>query len=171
MIIPPTYNWRTTQLHYLLHHCHACHARYAKDLFPNIHRSARKVPEDRAPEDRFRKNAVLCHFCLWWPWPLTFDPKFELWRDFYTVHLSAKFHHHIFNRSEAIMLTNRQTNWQTNRRRWKHPPRSVMLCRWVNVYVCSLPHWLCVFPLLVENTPKFPRLPFIYFAIFRYQAK
>jgi len=46
LIFPPAYNWRTTQLHYLftdgcgdVDHCQACHARYAKDVFPNIHRT------------------------------------------------------------------------------------------------------------------------------------
>jgi len=43
------------------------------------------------------------------------------------MHLTAKFHRPMFNRSEAIVLA----NWQTNRRRWKHPPRSAMLRRWV----------------------------------------
>ena len=35
---------------------------------------------------------------------------FELWRDFCTMQLTAKFHHPTFNRSEVIMLTNKQTN-------------------------------------------------------------
>jgi len=43
-------------------------------------------------------------------WP----PKFELGRDFYAVHLSAKFRHPTFNRSKAIVLTSKQTNWQAN---------------------------------------------------------
>jgi len=42
-------------------------------------------------------------------------PKFELGRYFYTVHLSAKFRHPTFNRSEVIVLTNKQTNWQANK--------------------------------------------------------
>jgi len=58
--------------------------------------------------------------------PLTLT--FELGRDFCTVHLTAKFHRPTFNRSEVIVLTNKRTN----RRRWKHPPRSAMLRRWVN---------------------------------------
>jgi len=37
---------------------------------------------------------------------------------------NAKFHHATFNRSEVIM----RTNWQTNRRCWKHPPRFATLC-------------------------------------------
>jgi len=41
---------------------------------------------------------------------LTFDPKFELRRDFCTVHLTAKFHHLIFNRSEVIVRANTLTN-------------------------------------------------------------
>jgi len=36
-------------------------------------------------------SAVFRFFCPRWPWPLTFDPKFELGRDFCTVHLTAKF--------------------------------------------------------------------------------
>ena len=48
-------------------------------------------------------------------------PKFELGRDFCTMHL-PKFHHPMFTRSEVIVLTNKhtytnpQTNKQTNRR-------------------------------------------------------
>ena len=67
---------------------------------------------DRAPEDRSRKMPRFVVFCPWWPWPLI--PKFELGWDFCTVHITAKFHHPAFNRSEVIMLTNKQTNWQTN---------------------------------------------------------
>ena len=58
-----------------------------------------------------------------------YDPKFELWGDFWTVHLIARFHHPMFNRSEVTMLTNRQTN----RCCWKHPPHSAMLRRWVKI--------------------------------------
>jgi len=47
------------------------------------------------------------------------------------MHLTAKFHHPSLNHSEVIVLTNKQTNWQTNRRRWKHTTRSAMLHRWV----------------------------------------
>jgi len=35
--------------------------------------------------------------------------KFELGRDFCTMHLFAKFHHPVSNRSEVIVLTNKQT--------------------------------------------------------------
>jgi len=42
--------------------------------------------------------------------PMT--PKFELWRELYTMHLAAKFHHPMFNRSEVIV---RQTNPQTHK--------------------------------------------------------
>jgi len=41
-----------------------------------------------------------------------------------TVHLTTKFHHPMFNRSEVIVLTNRC--------RWKHTPCFAMLRRWVN---------------------------------------
>jgi len=50
-------------------------------------------------------------FCHWWPWPLTLT--FELGRDFCTLHLTAKFHHPTFSRSEGIMRTNKHTNIQT----------------------------------------------------------
>ena len=52
-----------------------------------------------------------------------FTLTFELGRDFCTMHLTAKFHHPTFNRLEVIVLTNKQRDWQTNRCRWKHPPR------------------------------------------------
>jgi len=47
----------------------------------------------------------------WWPWPLTFE-----WRNFCTTHLTAKFHHHVFNRSEVrpIVRTNKLTRKQTD---------------------------------------------------------
>ena len=35
--------------------------------------------------------------------------KFELGRDFCTMHLPPKFHHPMFTRSEVIVLTNKQT--------------------------------------------------------------
>ena len=43
--------------------------------------------------------------------PMT--PKFELGRDFCTMHLTAKFHHPTFNCSEVILLTNKQTPLKT----------------------------------------------------------
>jgi len=46
--------------------------------------------------------------------PMT--PKFELRWDFCTMYLTAKFHYHpTFKCSEVIVLTNKQTNWQTNK--------------------------------------------------------
>jgi len=56
-------------------------------------------------------------FCPWWPWPLTLT--FELGRVFCTTYLTAKFDRPTFSRSEVIVRTNKQTHWQTNRRRWK----------------------------------------------------
>jgi len=85
------------------------------------------------------KNATLFHFLLLMT--LTFDLwlTFELGRDFCTLHLTAKFRHPTFNRLEVIVftdkLTNKQTDKQTNRCRWKQPPRSTMLCRWVISHV------------------------------------
>ena len=66
----------------------------------------------RAPEDRCRKTPHFFVFCPRWPWPLTLT--FELGRYFYTV-VTAKFHHPTCNRSEVIVLSNKQTNWQTMR--------------------------------------------------------
>jgi len=59
--------------------------------------------------------------------PMT--PKFELGRDFCTMHLTAKFHHPTFNRLEVTLWTNKQTN----RCRWKHPPHCAMLRWWVTI--------------------------------------
>jgi len=46
----------------------------------------------------------------WGPgvWPMTL--KFELSLDFLTTHLPTKFPHPMFNHSEVIVLTNKQTN-------------------------------------------------------------
>ena len=44
-----------------------------------------------------------------WPWH---SNSGEL--RFCRMHLTAKFHHPTFNRSEVIVLTNKQTNWQTD---------------------------------------------------------
>jgi len=41
-------------------------------------------------------------------------PKFKLWRDFCTMLLATKFDHPVFNCSEVIMLTNRQTPLKTS---------------------------------------------------------
>ena len=62
-------------------------------------------------------------------------PKFELGEDFCTVHLPPKFHHPMFTRSEVIMLTNKQTNTQTNRCLWKHQTLFAMLRLWVMIFV------------------------------------
>ena len=82
-----------------------------------------KMPhKDRAPED---DSWTKCHTFSFFLPPVTLT--LELGWNFCTVHLTAEFHHPMFNSSEVIMLT----NWETNRRHWKHPPRSAMLCRWV----------------------------------------
>jgi len=39
------------------------------------------------------------------------------------MHLTAKFHHPMLNRSAVIVRTNKQTDKQTNKHRWNHPPR------------------------------------------------
>ena len=70
------------------------------------------------------------------PMTLTFDPKFEFGWDFCTVHLTAKFHHPMFNGSEVIVLTNKQTNKLTNKQTPLTTPRSAMLRRWVKMSLC-----------------------------------
>ena len=66
--------------------------------------------------------------------PLTLT--LELGRDFCTMHLTAKFHYPMFNHSE-VNRVDKQTNWQTNRCRWKHPSRSTVLRWWVNSRIIS----------------------------------
>ena len=110
------------------------------------HGSQPRLPRPHLFVDFLRSDSVNCHIlgCG--------DPgvgpmilKFELGWHFCIMHLTAKFHHPMFNHSEVIVLTNKvielrnkQTNWQTNRCRWKHPPRSAMLCRWVITNCSSL---------------------------------
>jgi len=47
-------------------------------------------------------------------WGWDYDPKFELGREFYTMHLPTKFHHPMFNGLNVIMLTNKQTLLKTS---------------------------------------------------------
>jgi len=49
-------------------------------------------------------------FEVWGPGVGPMTPKFELGRDFCTMHLTAKFRRPTFNRSEVIVLTNKQTD-------------------------------------------------------------
>jgi len=42
------------------------------------------------------------------------------------MHLTIKFHHPTFNSSEVIVLTNKQTNLQTDAAENIHPPRSAI---------------------------------------------
>jgi len=56
-------------------------------------------------------SSTKCPFWPWWRWPLTLTFKFG--RDFCTLHLTAKFHHPTFNRSEVIVLT-KQTPLKTS---------------------------------------------------------
>jgi len=48
------------------------------------------------------------------PWVGPMTPKFEPRQDFCTVHVTAKFHHPTFNRSEVALLTNKQTLLETS---------------------------------------------------------
>jgi len=45
---------------------------------------------------------------------LTFDPQIRTLRYFCIMHLTTKFHHSTFNRSEVIVRTNKLTNTQTD---------------------------------------------------------
>jgi len=113
---------------------HACRARYAKDVWCFPEHTPHTRPRGARPRDRSRKMPHFVVFCPWWPWPLTFDPQIRTWaRLLYNAPNRQVFHYPRFNRSGAIVLTNKQTNWQTNRRRWKHPPRSAMLRPWVKM--------------------------------------
>ena len=81
----------------------------------SMHGSSHQHRTSGGPRPRERLPTKMPHFfvfCPWWPWPRT--PKFELWRDFCTVQLTAKFHHPMFNRSEAIVLTSKQNDKQTD---------------------------------------------------------
>ena len=108
---------RTTELHYLFTDRYAgvahCHAHICLLIFCVVSQQT----------DTFW--GVGTH--RWGLWP----PKFELWWDFCTTHMTGKFHHPTFNRSEFIVLTNKQTDKETNRCHWKHPPCSAMLHWWV----------------------------------------
>jgi len=67
--------------------------------------------EDSAPEDDSRtKWRTFAFFCPQWVWPSTFDLGIRIRRGFCTMHLTAKFHHPTSNRSEFIVLTNKQIN-------------------------------------------------------------
>ena len=57
----------------------------------------------------------------------TMTPTLELRQDFCTMHLLLKFHHPMFTCSEAVMLTNKQTN----RRRSKHRTLFAILWCWI----------------------------------------
>ena len=114
--------------------------------FSHQHRTPRTVPprttaekmshKDCAPEDDSR---IKCRTFSFFLSLVTLTFTLELGRDFCTMHLTTKFHHPTFNRSEVVMFTNKRTNWQTNRRHWKHPPRSTMLRRWVTKNEKQLP--------------------------------
>jgi len=73
--------------------------------------------EDRDPEDDSRtKCRTLCRFLS--PVTFTFDLRpltftFELGREFCPMHVTVKVRRPSFNRSEVIVLTNKQTNKQT----------------------------------------------------------
>jgi len=75
-------------------------------------------------------------------------PKFELGRDFCTMHVTAKFHRPMFNRLEIIILTDKLTNKQTRqlvftaglRPQFGMPPsfdRCTPLCRRFNQNIPS----------------------------------
>jgi len=89
-----------------------------------------RLPGPHLFVDFLRSDSANCHILAYGDprlGPMTH--KFELGWDFCTMHLTNKFHNPTFNRSEVIVLTNKQTN----RRRWKHPPRSAMLRWWVGL--------------------------------------
>jgi len=60
-----------------------------------------------------RNDSAKHYFGVWGPRVGPVTPKFELGRDFCTVHLATMFHHPIINHSEVILLTNNHTLKQT----------------------------------------------------------
>ena len=58
------------------------------------------------------ERAEKFRFCPWWPWPLTLT--FKLGRDFCIMHLTDKFYHPTFSRSQVMMRTNKQTPLKTS---------------------------------------------------------
>ena len=60
-----------------------------------------------------------------------YDPKIGTRSRFLCNAPTPKFHHPMFTRSEVIVLTNKHTNPQANRRRRKHPAFFATPRRWV----------------------------------------
>jgi len=75
--------------------------------FSHWHRTSERL----CPRGWLAKKMPLFRFLS----PVTF----KLRREFCTMHLTVKFRHAMLNRLEVIV--------RTNRRRWKHPPRSAIL--------------------------------------------
>jgi len=59
--------------------------------------------------------------------------------------------------------TDKMTNWQTNRRHWKHPPCFAALCRWVKIrhvnYLTIHPSLLLTHTLTMTTKAIFPHQP------------
>ena len=81
------------------------------------------------------------------------SPKFELGRNFRTMHLPPKFHHLMFSRSEVMMLTNTRTNPHTNKQtplktsnglRW-----AGLLC-WEGLMIVGLCTWRGLISLVLQ---------------------
>jgi len=77
-------------------HCHACHAHNGLLIFWGSDTGNRHIFGCRGPEVGLMA------------------PKLELGRYFCTIHLTAKFRHATFNRSEVIVLTNKETDAAEN---------------------------------------------------------
>jgi len=75
--------------------CHACHTHIHLLIYLHSHSSCFQI--------------LGCGDLGMW----SMTSKFELWRNFCTTQLAAKFHRPMFNRSLVIVLTNRLTNKQT----------------------------------------------------------
>jgi len=85
----------------------------------------------------------LPHFGGGDPQNWAYDLKFKLGQDFCIMHLLSSFRQPMFDRSEVILFTNKQTNEHTNpqTKRFcrKHPPRSAaMQCRWRKILIFTL---------------------------------
>jgi len=66
------------------------------------------VADDRAPEDDSRKSGAVFRFLS------LVTLTLELRQDFCTMHPTAKLHLPMFNRSQVIVLTNKQTDAAEN---------------------------------------------------------
>jgi len=93
------------------------------------------------------------------PVTLTFNLKFELGRDFCTMHLTAKFHHCTFNCSEVIVRTNKLTDKQTDATEKTSTSLHYAMPAGKNLCVNSQAITYHVLPTVVPIVPVMPPRP------------